>query len=669
MPMDGTPVGWATDIESFGPFVEAPLKLADDFGQEKGVCPILMVSAPGAVGKSTLANEIAARTGAILVDLSKAEAVGGSTVTGGLARANLFNPFAKGDVALLIDGLDEARMRVTKDSFFAFLDDIRRLADVNRKPITLFGRTSAIEDAWLALAEMGIEPPVLEIQFHGRDAALEFVTRRIASDRECKGEDVNAAAEADMRAALQILESLGTQAHNDGDKFVGYAPVLIAVAKRVAAERNPMALVQTLERGQEALSLNGIVDAIMERETSKLEPLAFEDSALKDILYGKAEQIERLISAVYGIDHLPDLPEMNQEDAEKYKSALDTWVPDHPFTDGSGIKPSSEVFGGFIAAEALKKEWASDNVRKRELESPKVNPFVWRFRLPEFQVESEEFELGEEPEFIPLADLGLAFVSLQALLPHSESAHLQIDADAEINSGQGNGAEVEITRYFDGGIRLLRLSSDCAGELYFGSRISDVNISGGELSIVASGSEITLTAPVELDVGQIDAGQYGIVIECPRLGIDSSTALVRLRCSDFKWLNNALKVRPGVELSVDWPGSEYFPWHSYRRPDMPDGVDEELGERLRRLRKILVLFRARGMGQLAKFKGAIDHERRIRGSGAAVRDRLLDEGVLFTDGRVYVLNTDRMSEVLGLTFLEIQSATVNDQTIAFLRRV
>ncbi|MDE2706089.1 MAG: hypothetical protein OXI35_13550, partial [Gemmatimonadota bacterium] len=419
IPIADTPAGWVTGIESFGPFVEAPLKFADDFGEEK-TCPILLISAPGAVGKSTLANEIAARTGSILVDLSKAEAVGGSTITGGLARAGLYGPFADGDVALLIDGLDEARIRVTKDSFSAFLDDIIRLADGRRKPVTLFGRTSAIEDAWLALAEMGIEPPVLEIQFYGSEAALEFVTRRIASDRAAKGDDVNAAADADMRAASRILLSLGTQAHTDGEKFVGYAPVLIAVAKRVAAERNPMALVQALERGQEALSLNGIVDAIMERETAKLERLEFGAQDLKAALYGRAEQIERLISAVYEIDHQPDMPEMSQEDAEKYNNALKTWVPEHPFTDGSGITPSSEVFGGFIAAEALKKEWAADYVRKTELESPKVNPFVWRFRLPEFKVESEDLELGEEPEFIPLADLSLAFTSLQALLPHSE---------------------------------------------------------------------------------------------------------------------------------------------------------------------------------------------------------------------------------------------------------
>ena len=666
--MERAPAGWTTNIQSFSPFIEAPLELLGDFGMDADY-PIILVSAPGAVGKSTLAIEIAARTGAILLDLAQADAVGAATVTGGLAWAGLFDRFLQGNVALLIDGLDEARIRVTQDSFAAFLEDISKLASTDRKPVTIFGRTSAIEDAWLTFAESNVEPPVLEIQFHGPDAALEFVMRRIASARNEKGEDVNATADADRRAAAEILRSLGRHAQVDGNRFVGYAPVLIAVAKRVAAERNPMALVQALELGADALSLNGIVDAIIDRERSKLDQLEFTDPQLKDQLYGKAEQIERLILAVYEIDHAPNLPEMKQEDAETYKNALDRWVPDHPFTDGSGKRPSSEVFGGYIAAEALKIDWASEGVRRTETESAKVNPFVWRFRLPERWTESEEADIADEAEFIPLADLGLAFASLQALLHRSESAHLYVDADVDESGSQSGRSEVEITRYLDGGFSLLRLSSECAGAMYFGSRIRDVNISGSDLNIVTSGSEVAIAAPVDLDVGEIDVGHAGIVVEGPGRGKDDADAVVRMRCQAFSWRNSSLSVRTGVELAVDWPGSEHFPWHSYRKPEIPQGIDEVVGERLRRLRKILLLFQAKGKGQLAKFKDAIDHDRRSRGSGAAVRDLLLREGILFEDGRVYVLDTDRMSEVLGLTFSDIRLATVNEQTIGFLRRV
>ena len=659
------PEGWRIDIERLNIFVEAPLEMPEEFRNELPA-PILLVSAPGAVGKSTLAREVAAQTGAVLVDLAQAGAVGAGTVSGGLAWAGLFERFRHGSVALVIDGLDEARIRVTQDSFVAFLKDIYAFvnqADANTKPVTLFGRTSAIDDAWLHFADLGLEPPVLEIQFHRPEAALEFVVRRIASQRQERGQDANSVTDADRTAAEHILVGLRNQAPTDGNRFAGYAPVLIAVSERVAAEHNPHALVQDLRDGAEVLSLVRIVDAILERERVKLDQLELKDGGLKGKLYGKGEQVERLISAVYGIGHVPTMAVMNQDDATTYQNALDSWVPDHPFTDGTGTAPSSEVFGGFIAAEALRKEWAAETVRTKELGSAKVNPFIWRFRLPDSWLGTDTTESESKPK-VQLVDLGLLFVSLQAGLTRSESAHLFIDSEGV----QGHWADVEITRYFDGGMKWLALKADHDGTVYFGGRINDVDISGGELRVVTSGTETMLVAPVDIDVGIIDAGGSRIVVEGPQRRMDAAAA-VRLRCSAFSWNGTTPFVRPGVDLAVDWPGSEAFPWHSYRKPDVPEGISDQLGERLRRLRRILMLFRSRGKGQLAKVKRAIDHERRIQGSGGAVRNRLLAEGVLVEDGHLYVLDTSKLSEVLGLTFLDVRSATVNDQTIAFLERV
>ncbi len=668
IPEGAIPLGWVGRSKRLSTFVEAPLNSTDEI-EARDPCPIYLVSAPGAVGKSTLAREIAARTSGVLVDLAEADPVGAYTITGGLARSGLFDDFQKGKVALLIDGLDEARIRVTQGSFVAFLEDIYRLSGAKQKSITLFGRTSAIEDAWLHFAEMGMELPILEIQFHDRQAALEFVMCRIADTREAHGENAIAAADADERAANLILDSLAKQAQVDGKKFVGYAPVLIAVSKRIAAERNPMALVQDLEHGAEALALTHIVDAILDREKTKLERLEFSDPTLKERLYTTDEQIERLISTVYSIDHVPHLPEMSHSDAEAYADALSSWVPDHPFTDGTGKQASSEVFGGFIAAEALKRKWASASVRRMELGSAKVNPFIWDFRLPNCWIESDNVESETMPESIPLADMGIVFSSLQAQMSRLESAHLFIDADTDLDRQHHSHAEVEITRYFDGGMRLLRLRTDCDGAVNFGSRISDVNISGNELTVVLSGAEATIAAPVYLDVRNIDASHSAIVVEGPPHSTDHADPVVRLNCSEFNWKNDQLSVRTAVTLLVDWPGSETFPWRNHRRPDMPDEIDAELGECLRRLRKILLLFRARGMGQLAKSKRAINQDRRIRGSGAAVRDQLLEEGVLVDDGRIYVLDTGMLSDVLSLSFMDIRSGIVNDRTVQFLKRV
>ena len=73
--MGTLPDGWRVDIARLSTFVEAPLEMPEEFRNAPSPS-ILLVSAPGAVGKSTLAREVAARTGAVLVDLAQAPAVG-----------------------------------------------------------------------------------------------------------------------------------------------------------------------------------------------------------------------------------------------------------------------------------------------------------------------------------------------------------------------------------------------------------------------------------------------------------------------------------------------------------------------------------------------------------------------------------------------------------------
>jgi len=152
--------GWSFVNEGFATFKEAPLALSTELSSDDDPqsSPILLVSAPGAVGKSTLARQIAFVTGAVYVDLAKADPVGGNTMSGGLVKSGLYPNWQSQTTALLIDGLDEARLRVTQEAFEAFLADVVQLSAGRTLPTVLFGRTGAIQDAWL-LSE-GRVPPV-----------------------------------------------------------------------------------------------------------------------------------------------------------------------------------------------------------------------------------------------------------------------------------------------------------------------------------------------------------------------------------------------------------------------------------------------------------------------------------------------------------------------------
>src|SRR5712692_8517091 len=63
--------GWSAESTPSRYVVEADLHLPE--GYDDLDAPISFVAAPGAVGKSTLAREISARTGAIYLDLARAD--------------------------------------------------------------------------------------------------------------------------------------------------------------------------------------------------------------------------------------------------------------------------------------------------------------------------------------------------------------------------------------------------------------------------------------------------------------------------------------------------------------------------------------------------------------------------------------------------------------------
>ena len=228
---------------------------------------------------------MATKTGAMYVDLAATEPVGANTIVGGLAKTNLYARFQEGTASLIVDGLDEARMRVYQDSFAAFMRDIADLAAPQVKPVVLLGRTGAVQEAWLWLSEHGIEAPVLEIGYYDRHQAAKFA--RIQA-QDIRGE--TSEREPDGRAIDLILARLRAHLNEDDDSFLGYSPVLQAIASWVADPDNPdtqntQKLISDIERGKEHIRLNEITDSILAREQNKLKRLPLEDETMHDRLY------------------------------------------------------------------------------------------------------------------------------------------------------------------------------------------------------------------------------------------------------------------------------------------------------------------------------------------------------------------------------------------------
>jgi hypothetical protein len=165
--------GWTIESAPTASFVEAELKLRE--GYDDLETPIWFVAAPGAVGKSTLAKAISAYTGAIYLDLAKAETVAGNYLTGGLVKNRLLDAWQANKSTILIDALYEARLRVTQSSFEDFLQDVESLSRGRRLPTVLFGRVGIVDEAWLILADAGLSCPIFDIDFFDRERSMQFI--------------------------------------------------------------------------------------------------------------------------------------------------------------------------------------------------------------------------------------------------------------------------------------------------------------------------------------------------------------------------------------------------------------------------------------------------------------------------------------------------------------
>lgn len=652
--------GWFQLDEGLRTFREAPLSLNPDLTIEKAAYDnsIFLISAPGAVGKSTLARQIASVTGAIYIDLALADPVGGNSISGGLVRSDLYGVWQYQQVTLLIDGLDEARLRVTQEAFEAFLSEIAALSQNRNSPTILFGRTGAVQDAWLSLVGQKAKVAVFEIGYYGPDASADFAEARF---KTLSPDNPHASV---ARKSIELLIArLREQTEFDGDRFSGYAPVLEAVAERVAYEENLAALVSQIEKGEQPVTLRGVVESIMNRERKKLSNLDFKDSGLLEALYSSEEQLERLVARVYGLP-TPDMPKMAPEDAHSYSTALATWVPEHPFLNG-GRAASSAVFEALICAKALKNSASQAVAAQRELNrGAGANPFLADFYLVD--------EMGKETSQLPIEHLGIIYSSLRARLSLGDSASLSVEGMEEAEDAEDENilrAEVEITVARQGvdKPKILKFDTEQTGTLRFGGYLEDVELMVPHTHVeVGAGKEAVLVAPVNIQCDSLSIAADMVVVE-RQPNLDDGVVFLEANNLSSSQVVSVPILRGGASLAVVWPHAKVHPWTSFATEPTPI-TDARLEEALRRFRKFVTAFRSHSKGSLARYQHKLEHARMTKGTGQAVLDLLVDEKIISLHGPMYHLDPKLLGEVAGAAYADVVKRNFNDRTIAFVRR-
>jgi len=661
--------GWSPSVPHAGSFVEASLKLRDDFNDLTQ--SVWLIAAPGAVGKSTLAREICAATNAVYLDLATAATVAGNYLVGGLVKAGLWNAWQAGSSTLLVDALDEARLRVTQTSFEDFLADVANVAAARGVPVVLLGRVGIVEEAWAILNEKsGLNPPIFDIELFHPSRAKAFVLAALnrlalASERNSRKKGyphlaaaLSAHGSVYDDAAQSLVEHLTSETSADGRQFAGYAPVLDAVATVIASESNPAKISDAIELIFKGKVLGRVTSEVMIREAGKLanQLAASLPSLNAEGLYGPDEQLSRLASLVLGAG-APKLPAgLPQYAVATYEQAVQSLLPQHPFLDSNAPRPSGAVFGACILASALTGSdadvaRAAEQVASGGPNTP--NPFLLEFYRQALGVEKK----------IPASHVGLLYASLEATAGAGEVVRLSAEGEESL--------EVEMTIIEQDGVeKPYEFTTISGGVLRFGRRVSGISVDAEKIDVeLGDGGQLELVAPVALKARTLALNCTEIVVKPDHPGAADQT--VYMEAADVM-ADSGLRpplVRPGAKLQVAWPDSRVFPWTPFSS-DGGEDSDPRIAEAQRALRRLCISFRSHSKGRLARYKGKVEHFRMTKGDlGIALRERLLADKVLSLEGAMYFLEPDVLGSKVGVGFQDLKLKHYPSKSRAYLQTI
>ena len=305
-----------------------------------------LFSAPGATGKSALAKYISNRFGALYWDLAKLK-LGTNSFIGSILNAvgapsysSFIADLNSGLAMLAIDAFDEAEIVSGRKMLGSFIMDMSNsLAEHNGANIFLFARTETAQFIATFCAENSIPLAHYEIGYFSEDQSKEFIGKSIGdrltpADRDCIDSYYSA-----------IKRNIPD---NERTSFLGYAPVLEAIAKHIGNTPNRKKMISDLSSKNDCtdIILNIMKDLLRREQTEKVVA-AFQERCKEthpeftewDRVYSAEEQLVRLINYIIfesdvryencPLDFLP--PQL----IDDYQELLNMFLPQHPFIRNS----------------------------------------------------------------------------------------------------------------------------------------------------------------------------------------------------------------------------------------------------------------------------------------------------------------------------------------------
>jgi len=611
------------------PFV-APTLLTEVAAEQPHVT---FVSARGATGKSIFADRVSAMKGVPLWRLNLDKGVSAhafdAKLTSYLGSDGVDRFSRDKDAFVIVDALDEARMRVSAVSWNDFIESLVPYAQGGQK-FLFFGRERIVEDVWLHFDDAGISCAWYEISHFDRDQRAQYVDARVSATPG--GAQAEGAAYEEARdATLSALA--GTVDAELSDSFVGYAPVLDAVVALLAWQ-NHVVVRNTFAEAVDAQDrvdvLIGILKSLLSREQEKTAPTIAELGLDPADTYSDEEQICWLAADLLGAQE-PELAWCPPEKRPDYVKRIREFLRDHPFR--SEDKWASPVFSAYVGARRF-----NDSQIRGGLQAIGSRTGL----LFDFVTAAGESML-DEWQFAALHS------SMLAAEWHALEAAVTIEPETAIEGLDAVDADLMLLEAAQTRLASFQLVLDKPGALRLLGPTSYLSVDFPGAVSVGSGASLTLGPECFLSCRDLHIQGETVEIArrakvTPSVSVDEPSVV--LEVSGRLTLDGLLVGSPAKDtFEIRVPGEQVlvFPWVSYKA-ELPSSSGETApNERATRfLNMLMILMRRHGhAGRMAVFDRKLHGRQSIKQSEfAAVVTELEALGVVSHERDLIYLQPD-----------------------------
>ena len=676
--------------ERVDPYIE-PGFSKDEFPKEKP--SILLVSAIGASGKTTTAHALSFDIQMPILDLAKHKAVGDNTLTGILTTAYpigeigaVLKGLCTGTHGIIIDGIDEGRSKTTEQAFEAFLDDlIQRSKGSTSTTIVVFGRSQVLFSTWFYLEDNGADVGIVQIDPFTLEQAKRYIDSQVPKTsigQHHNYEQVRDGVLSKLSGAFSPAKSKDKKDENVFLSFIGYPPVLDAIATLLCEEPNYHRIQQTLSGGAEGDLETGLLirisDHLLDRERQEKALPNFIEAIAEDaggslgenfrrLLYNREEQCARVLSRALKRPFHRRIIDDNALN-ERYEMAVGEWCKDHPFLHDERMR--NVVFAAFSVARCM-----LSTVREyRDLAYAYAGENRPTYHLLYI------LENLKEDHKIDVRFFNMLIQSCSEFLGINADISINIDGTSweEFEGEQDTGAELTIAIEFP--------EKNQERTFALKGTIGTESIPLGPYLV---NTRVTLPCAVDLSGTPALEAIGDCSISAQSVHIDTSDLILRaiprhkqkgtqvpaelfINAHTVAGHTNAVSFAAGkieircVEHTLGYPLAKCV----QKVPPPPPLDDSMLQEKYRRLRRIFSEFASHKRGGLAKYRHKVEHKRVLRNQlGKQILETLIKEGILRKDGSFYHIESDQCDKILGISWQQLRQYKSSSRLEEFLKRV